>query len=110
MSNSGTAEVLIPRSLFLIEDIDNLNIDTEDLCSVFITWEDGVVTELKPLANKYKKPKHILFPRFVETHSHFDKSFTWKDFPNLESNYKGALTANLEEHKTRTKDKVFERV
>ena len=110
MSNSGTAEVLIPRSLCLIEDIDNLIIDVEDLCSVSISWEDGFVSELKPLKNKITKPKNILFPRFVETHSHFDKSFTWADFPNLESNYGGALSVNLEEHKTRTTDKVLERV
>ena len=70
MRNSCTAEVLIPRSLCLIEDLDNLNIDVEDLCSVSITWEDGVVSELKPLKNKVTKPKNILFPRFVETHSH----------------------------------------
>ena len=110
MSNSGTAQVLIPRSLFLIEDFDNLNIDVEDLCSVTITWENGFVSELKPLRNTDKKPKNILFPRFVETHSHFDKSFTWEDFPNLKSNYGGALSVNLEEHKTRTTDKVLERV
>ncbi len=110
MSNSGTAEVLIPRSLCLIEDIDNLIIDIEDLCSVSISWEDGFVSELKPLKNKVTKPKNILFPRFIETHSHFDKSFTWTDFPNLESNYGGALSVNLEEHKTRTTDKVLERV
>ncbi len=110
MSNSGTAEVLIPRSLCLIEDIDNLIIDVEDLCSVSISWVDGFVSELKPLKNKDTKPKNILFPRFVETHSHFDKSFTWTDFPNLESNYRGALSLNLEEHKTRTTDKVLERV
>ena len=110
MINSGTAEVLIPRSLCLIEDFDNLNIDVEDLCSVLINWEDGIVTELKPLENKDKKAKNILFPRFVETHSHFDKSFIWEDFPNLKSNYGGALSANLEEHKTRTTDKVLERV
>ena len=110
MSNSGTAEVLIPRSLFLIEDIDNLIIDVEDLCSVSISWEDGFVSELKPSKNKVTKPKNILFPRFVETHSHFDKSFIWADFPNLESNYGGALSVNLEEHKTRTTDKVLERV
>ena len=110
MSNSGTAEVLIPRSLCLIEDIDNLIIDVEDLCSVSISWEDGFVSELKPLENKVTKPKNILFPRFVETHSHFDKSFIWADFPNLESNYGGALSVNLEEHKTRTTDKVLERV
>ncbi len=110
MINSGTAEVLIPRSLCLIEDFDNLNIDVEDLCSVSINWKDGVVTELKPLKNKDKKAKNILFPRFVETHSHFDKSFIWEDFPNLKSNYGGALSLNLEEHKTRTTDKVLERV
>ena len=68
MINSGTAEVLIPRSLCLIEDFDNLNIDVEDLCSVSITWENGFVSDLKPLKNKDKKPKNILFPRFVETH------------------------------------------
>jgi len=60
LSNSGTAEVLIPRSLCLIEDFDNLNIDVEDFCSVTITWEDGIVTELKPLKNKDKKAKNIL--------------------------------------------------
>ena len=110
MSNSGTAEVLIPRSLCLIEDFDNLIIDVEDFCSVSITWENGFVSELKPLKNKDKKAKNILFPRFVETHSHFDKSFTWEDFPNLESNYEGALSVNLKEHKTRTTDKVLDRV
>jgi len=110
LSNSGTAEVLIPRSLCLIEDFDNLNIDSEGLCSVSITWENGVVSELKSLKDKDSKPKKILFPRFVEAHSHVDKSFTWGDFPNLESNYEGALSVNLEEHKTRTTDKVLERV
>ncbi len=110
MSNFGTAEVLIPRSLCLIEDFHNLIIDVEDLCSVSISWEDGFVSELKPLQNKVTKPKNILFPRFVETHSHFDKSFTWADFPNLESNYGGALSVNLKEQKTRTTDEVLERV
>ncbi|MBO8206879.1 amidohydrolase family protein [Prochlorococcus marinus XMU1406] len=110
MSNSGTAEVLIPRILCLIEDFENLIIDVEDLCSVRISWEDGFVSELKPLKNKVSKPKNILFPRFVETHSHFDKSFTWEKFPNLESNYQGALSENLKEHRNRTTDKVLERV
>ena len=110
MSNSFTADVLIPRSLCIIEDLDNLNIDVEDLCSVSITWENGFVSELKPLKNTDKKPKNILFPRFVETHSHVDKSFIWADFPNPESNYEGALSVNLKEHKTRTTDKVLKRV
>ena len=109
MSNSGKVEALIPRCLFSIENSDNLDIDVEDLCSVSISWEDGLVSELKPLKTEEKKPNNILFPRFVEAHSHIDKSFTWDKFPNLRSNYDGALSVNLEEHKTRTTKKVLER-
>ncbi len=110
MNNSGKAEVLIPRTLCSIEDFNNLNTDIEGLCSVSITWDNGFVTELKPLKNKNERPKNLLFPRFVETHSHIDKSFTWEAFPNLASNYGDALSVNLKEHKTRTTDKVIERV
>ena len=109
MGNSYKAEVLIPRSLCSIEITDSLNIDTEDFCSVYISWENGVVTELKPLKNKNKKPTNILFPRFVEAHSHIDKSFSWRDFPNLKSNYEGALSVNLKEHKTRNIQITLER-
>ncbi len=109
MSNSGKAEVLIPRSLCSIENNNYLNIDAEDLCSLSLSWENGFVSELKPLKIKSKKPKNILFPRFVEAHSHIDKSFSWEEFPNLKSNYEGALSVNLKEHKTRTTKKVLER-
>ncbi len=109
MGNSGKVEALIPRCLFSIENSDNLNIDFEDLCSVSICWENGFVSELKPLKIKNKKPHNILFPRFVEAHSHVDKSFTWHEFPNLRSNYDEALSVNLEEHKTRTTKKIIER-
>ena len=110
MSNSVEFEVLIPRGLCLFEDNVNINIDVEDFCSASITWKNGFVSELKPLKIKNKKPKKILFPRFVEVHSHFDKSFISDVFPNLKSNYEGALAANLLEHKTRTTTKVLERV
>ena len=109
MSNSGNSEVLIPRCLFEIENADNLNVDLEDLASVFVAWEKGIVSELKPINIENKKPKKILFPRFVETHSHLDKSFTWGEFPNFKSNYEEALSVNLEEHITRTTEKVIDR-
>ena len=109
MGNSGKIEALIPRCLFSIDNSDNLNIDIEDLCSISISWENGFVSEIKPLNIENKKPNNILFPRFVEAHSHIDKSFTWDEFPNLKSNYDGALSVNLEEHKTRTTKKVLER-
>ncbi len=109
MSNSGKTEVLIPRSLCEIENVDNLSVDDEDFASVFVAWEKGIVSELKPINIKNKKPKKILFPRFVETHSHLDKSFTFGEFPNFKSNYEEALSVNLEEHKIRTTKKVLER-
>jgi len=109
LSNSGKTEVLIPRCLCELENSDNLNVDDEDFASVFIAWEKGIVSELKPINIKNKKPKKILFPRFVETHSHFDKSFTFEEFPNFKSNYQEALLVNLEEHKIRTTKKVLER-
>ena len=109
MSNSGKLEVLIPRSLCEIENAYDLKVDDENLASVFIAWEKGIVSELKPINIENKKPRKILFPRFVETHSHFDKSYTFKEFPNFKSNYQEALSVNLEEHITRTSNKVLER-
>tara|TARA_B100000941_G_C28490524_1_gene547667 strand:+ start:161 stop:1393 length:1233 start_codon:yes stop_codon:yes gene_type:complete len=109
LSNSETAEVLIPRTLCAIENLESLKVDDEDLCSVFVAWEKGIVTKLAPINIKHKKPKKILFPRFVESHSHFDKSFTWPEFPNFKSTYEEALSVNLEEHITRTTNKVIKR-
>ena len=109
MSSSVKLEVLIPRSLCQIECAENLIVDDEGLASFFISWEKGIVSELKPLNTEDKKPKKILFPRFVETHSHLDKSFTWREFPNFKSNYEEALSVNLEEHITRTTKKVLDR-
>jgi len=109
LSNSGKLEVLIPRTLCEIENAENLQVDDENFASVFVAWEKGIVSEIKPINNENKKPKKILFPRFVETHSHFDKSFTFGEFPNFKSNYQEALSVNLEEHKTRTMKKVLER-
>ncbi len=110
MNKSGKLEVLIPRCLCEMENSDNLQIDEENFASVFVAWEKGFVSELKPINIENKKPKKILFPRFVETHSHFDKSFTVGEFPNLKSTYEEALSVNLEEHKTRSSRKVIERV
>ena len=87
MSNSGKLEVLIPRTLCEIENANKLQVDNENFASVFVSWEKGIVSELRPINIENKKPKKILFPRFVETHSHIDKSFTFGEFPNFKSNY-----------------------
>jgi len=84
-------------------------VDNEGFAPFSVSWEKGIVSEIKPLNIENKKPKKILFPRFVETHSHLDKSFTWGEFPNFKSNYEEALSVNLEEHITRTNKKVIDR-
>ena len=61
MVNSGKIEVLIPRCLCEIENADNLNVDDEGFASVFVAWEKGVVSELKPINIKNKKPKKFFF-------------------------------------------------
>ena len=61
MTTSGNSEVLIPRSLCTIQNVDKLKIDNEDLCSVFIAWEKGIVSELKPINIKNEKPKKYYF-------------------------------------------------
>ena len=107
LNNSGSVEALIPRSLLIINNNINPKVNSEGLASVKVSWEKGLVSNIDPLKNNDSKLNKILFPRFVEPHSHFDKSFSWLSFPNLKSNYENALSVNLEEHITRKANKVI---
>ena len=109
MSNSGIIEALVPRSLVICKENIFFEVNFEGFTSVEIIWENGLVSSVLPLKNNNSKPKKIVFPRFVETHSHFDKSFSWFNYPNLKSNYENALSVNLEEHITRSSKKVTDR-
>ena len=109
MNNSGRVEALIPRSLLIIKNNTNIKVNCEGFASLEIIWKDGFVSNVVPIKNDNFKPEKILFPRFVEPHSHFDKSFSWLSFPNLKSDYENALSVNLEEHITRTSEKVISR-
>ena len=109
MSKSGIIEALVPRSLVICKDNIFYEVNFEGFISVEIIWENGLVSSVLPLKNNNSKPKKIVFPRFVETHSHFDKSFSWFNYPNLKSNYENALSVNLEEHITRSSKKVTDR-
>ena len=109
LNNSGRIEALIPRSLFILKNNINLEVNCEGFAAVEIVWENGLVSNIMPIKINNIKPKRILFPRFVEPHSHFDKSFTWLRFPNLKSDYENALSVNLEEHIMRTSNEVIQR-
>jgi len=109
LDNSGKSQVLIPRNLCEFENQSNIYVNNEGLSPVEISWHEGFVSNIKSIKGENKLINKILFPRFVESHAHFDKSFSWINYPNLKSNYENALSVNLEEHVTRTADKVIKR-
>jgi len=109
LDNSGKSHVLIPRFLCELEQEANIQVNNEGLSPVEISWEKGFVSNIKSLKEGRNLINKILFPRFVESHAHFDKSFSWMNYPNLQSNYENALSVNLEEHVTRTASTVLKR-
>ncbi len=110
MSDFGQIKVLVPRSICTVSENINLFVTADGFTPLEISWERGFVTNIEAInINKLDEVKRILFPRFVEPHAHFDKSFSWNNFPNLRSDYANALSVNLEEHITRTPQKVISR-
>ena len=110
MSEFEQIKVLVPRSICNVSENIDLFVNDDGLTPLAITWERGVVINIEALdINELDEVKGILFPRFVEAHAHFDKSFSWNNFPNLRSDYENALSVNLEEHITRTPKKVIKR-
>tara|TARA_B100000700_G_scaffold325077_1_gene432862 strand:+ start:6158 stop:7429 length:1272 start_codon:yes stop_codon:yes gene_type:complete len=101
---------LVPRYL-LGEGIPVSEISTTDegLCPVSIACSNGKLEEIKPLKESPEEISTIVLPRFVETHAHLDKAFTWRKTPNFAGTYEGALKANFEEHKYRNKDDLYTR-
>ena len=110
MSDFGQIKVLVPRSICTVSENINLFVTEDGFTPLEVSWERGFVTKIEAInINKLDEVKRILFPRFVEPHAHFDKSFSWNNFPNLRSDYANALSVNLEEHITRTPQKVISR-
>ena len=107
--NSGKSQVLIPRYLCELDQESNIHVNNEGLFPVEISWDNGFVSKINSIKEEKNVINKILFPRFVESHAHFDKSFSWMNYPNLQSNYENALSVNLEEHVTRTANTVLQR-
>tara|TARA_B100000900_G_scaffold337038_1_gene298917 strand:- start:456 stop:1700 length:1245 start_codon:yes stop_codon:yes gene_type:complete len=110
LSDFEQIKVLVPRSICNVSENIDLFVNDDGLTPLEITWGKGIVTNIEALdINELDEVKGILFPRFVEAHAHFDKSFSWNNFPNLRSDYENALSVNLEEHITRTPKTVIKR-
>ncbi|WP_036918566.1 MULTISPECIES: amidohydrolase family protein [unclassified Prochlorococcus] len=106
-SNNNFLEALVPQSLIAsIRDLSNIQTTNEGLCPIKIDLELGRIREITSIEKTSQSNMPLLLPRLIEPHAHIDKAFTWKDFPNLSGTYQGAMKANLEEHKDRTKKKV----
>ena len=109
MDNSGKLRVLVPRNLCELEKEADIYVNNEGLTPLEISWDKGVVSNIRSITEEKNLINKIMFPRFVESHAHFDKSFSWINYPNLLSNYENALSVNLEEHVTRTANTVLKR-
>ena len=109
MDNSGKLQVLVPRNLCELEKEADIYVNNEGLTPLEISWDKGVVSNIRSITEEKNLINKIMFPRFVESHAHFDKSFSWINYPNLLSNYENALSVNLEEHVTRTANTVLKR-
>ena len=103
-------KAFVPRSLILNgKDALGAHVTEDGLCPLCITWEEGKIKLIEPICKKSELPLKLLLPRFVETHAHIDKAFTWNDFPNLLGTYNCALQQNLKEHKNRNIQDISQR-
>ncbi len=101
---------LFPRGLITSgRDVFGSKTTVEGLCPLRIHLEKGLIKTFEVLKNFDETEMRLILPRLVEPHAHIDKAFTWKTSPNLLGTYQGALKANLEEHKDRTKKKIRSR-
>ena len=105
---SGCVDVLVPRCLIGNgKDVLGTSISHEGLSFIQLEWSDGTIASIKGLKETSKVPEEILLPRFVETHAHIDKAFSWSRSYNLKGTYSDALAANLSEYELRSKDELI---
>ncbi|MBF2090391.1 MAG: cytosine deaminase [Synechococcales cyanobacterium K44_A2020_017] len=69
----------------------------EDLVALDVHIQDGQIAHLRPSGGKIEEPsvdlqQGLIFPGFVDIHTHLDKSHTWARTPNPDGTFMGALT------------------
>ena len=111
VKKSGFINALFPRGLLLRgETIVDIEVRADGLLPLSISWEDELITKIEPIINTSERELKLLLPRLVEPHAHLDKAFTWNDFPNLSGTYNEALSKNLKEHQSRSKEDIRKRL
>lgn len=69
----------------------------EDLVALDVHIQDGQIAHLRPSGGEIEEPsmdlqQGLIFPGFVDIHTHLDKSHTWTRTPNPDGTFMGALT------------------
>ena len=106
----GSIEALVPRGLLGSGmAFSEVPVTFDGLVAARITWNEGLILQIEPIACTQGRAMDLLLPRLVEPHAHIDKAFSWKNFPNLGGTYEGALNTNLREYKERTVENVITR-
>ncbi|KGG11980.1 MULTISPECIES: amidohydrolase family protein [Prochlorococcus] len=104
----SSLEALVPLGLIGQGiDLADAEITAGGLCPLRISWSEKGISSLQPIETPSNSSLNFILPRFVETHAHIDKAFTWKNYPNLDGTYIGAFEANIKEHQCRTEQSVF---
>jgi cytosine deaminase len=107
---SGSLAARVPRSLLDPTHTTLPHADADGLVPVRVTWADGRVRALEPLADGPPTAGlPLAITPLVEPHAHLDKPFTAAAFPNLEGTMAGAMAANRREFEQRTAAQVLER-
>ncbi len=92
---------------------------TDDLCQVDLLIRDGRIDAVGPGLAAVSEPSlprieldhEMLWPAFVDMHTHLDKGQTWPRGPNPDGSFDGALNANLVDRQTHwTADDVRRRM
>ena len=104
-TRTGSLRSRCPASLLELPSGVALEPSADGLLSVELHWKDGELTSVLPAADA----QGLVMPRLAEPHAHLDKAFSWPEHPNLSGTYAGAMAANMQEHRTRTADRVHER-
>ena len=109
MESSGSLQAWVPRGLLHRPKGDDPVVMADGLVAVELSWQMGHLQQPRLLSPSDARPEQMALPRLVDPHVHLDKAFTWDRAPNFAGTYDAALTANFQEHQSRTLETVRER-
>ena len=87
----------------LIDNYNCHNQTREGLCLVDLEINQGIITQITTASEENKDiplfnlGKSLVFPCFVDVHTHLDKGHIWQRAPNLEGNFANAITTVKED-------------